>query len=152
MNCLVFDWLTESVHITNNKNVQLQSVSLFFKFVHLFPFCICCIIYTFLSFLDQLFLSFTQFGGSSQCLLILWHNCFKLKKCVSLNRHGIGSTECCCPYEESCQSGMQSHLSYRRCWYGKLYLCRQSWYSCRDITLQWWCKGVFKFQFQSPHC
>ena len=38
MNCLVFDWLTESVHITNNKNVQLQSVSLFFKFVHPFLF------------------------------------------------------------------------------------------------------------------
>ena len=67
MNCLVFDGLTESVHITNNKNVQLQSVSLFFKFVHPFPFCICCVIYTFLSFLDQLFLSFTLFGGSSQC-------------------------------------------------------------------------------------
>ena len=51
------------LRLTSFRKPQFQSVSIFFKFVHPRLRCSCCVIYTFFSCFEQLFLCFTQFGG-----------------------------------------------------------------------------------------
>ena len=90
-------------------------------------FCICRVIYFFLEWFEQLFLCFTQFGGSSQLFTFCrtWHSSFKhqasserplrimevkrhcqwfVKNLLSLfNKMKITkSFECCCLYRCSC--------------------------------------------------
>ena len=80
-----FEKLLAVVRLTRFQNLQLQSVSIFFKSlsIHAF-FGICGVIYTFLQCFERFFLCFTQFGGSSHCLsfdkfrgsdpLIIWED------------------------------------------------------------------------------